>query len=500
MNDATETVTDATETLTDATETTLNDTTETVTDATETVTDATETTLNDATETVTDATETTLNDATETVTDATETTLNDATETVTDATEITLNDATETVTDAETVYIDVSGKNFAEVVDILVALGRCQEDAEVEADQFFVKTPELTNNESSVDITIAGPTKKRKRNEQGWKRNNAKACRNSGQPYLNSKGVLVPKKVFLHDEHHICRLHCNSRIVVGELKEIFEAFWGLGDHDEQNMFVATCIEQKPVGRHIVTSPTNKQPDNQNIDKAVELNTVEADNIMSTERVTKKIKKNNFHKDFSRKFSFIDINGVRVQVCKITFINTLQISDGRLHRIMVTQRANHGVGQFDRRGKHVKKVIPESQKELVRLHIASIPSEQSHYTRNRTTRKFLSYDLNLAELYRMYTKECKSKNVQPVKEWLYRDIFANEFNLSFKPNRMDTCKKCDVLNNKIMFEENMEAKHVMEAEKDIHLRKADLARKSLQKDEAYSKQIFTESDNENEDIT
>jgi len=167
--------------------------------------------------------------------------------------------------------------------------------------------------------------------------------------------------------------------------------------------------------------------------------------------------------------------------------------------MVTQRANHGIRQFDRRGKHVKKVIPESQKESVRLHIASIPSEQSHYTRNRTTRKFLSCDLNLAELYRMYTKECKSKDVPPVKEWLYRDIFANEFNLSFKPNRMDTCKKCDVLNNKILFEENMEAKRVMETEKDIHLRKADLARKSLQKDEAYSKQIFTESDNENEDI-
>jgi hypothetical protein len=42
----------------------------------------------------------------------------------------------------------------------------------------------------------------------------------------------------------------------------------------------------------------------------------------------------------------------------------------------------------------------------------------------------------------YVDKCKEKYITPVKEWQYRHMFNNKFNLSFHQPHSDTCKKCD----------------------------------------------------------
>ncbi|KAL1266717.1 hypothetical protein QQF64_002392 [Cirrhinus molitorella] len=56
------------------------------------------------------------------------------------------------------------------------------------------------------------------------------------------------------------------------------------------------------------------------------------------------------------------------------------------------------------------------------------------------REYLSPDLNLLRMYRLYKKNNPSSIA---KFWLYRDIFKQQ-NLSFGQPRSNTCAKCDAL--------------------------------------------------------
>jgi hypothetical protein len=87
--------------------------------------------------------------------------------------------------------------------------------------------------------------------------------------------------------------------------------------------------------------------------------------------------------------------------------------------------------LDGQGRHGgHKEIPEAVNEGIRNHITSFQPLPSHYSRKNTTKLYLPSDLNLAQMYRMYTEECK-KNGRPIAPLHhYRKIFCGEFNLSF----------------------------------------------------------------------
>ena len=48
------------------------------------------------------------------------------------------------------------------------------------------------------------------------------------------------------------------------------------------------------------------------------------------------------------------------------------------------------------------------------------------------------------MYAMYKEECEESGEPFASEWVYRNIFNTQFNISFKPPQKDTCKTCDVL--------------------------------------------------------
>ena len=102
-----------------------------------------------------------------------------------------------------------------------------------------------------------------------------------------------------------------------------------------------------------------------------------------------------------------------------------------------------------RHKNRPHAIPEDLKDKVRQHISSFPSRESHYSRqSNKNRKYLPDGLSIARMYQLYLEkhepDIQDGEKPKVKEWLYRKIFTEEFNIGFGYPRSDTCETCDLL--------------------------------------------------------
>ena len=84
-----------------------------------------------------------------------------------------------------------------------------------------------------------------------------------------------------------------------------------------------------------------------------------------------------------------------------------------------------------RSSPAKKQDTKGRVDFVKKHIGSFPTYTSHYFRSdNPNRKYLSSQLSLSKLYELYEYECASQSVEPVSEWVYRNVFNKQFNLSF----------------------------------------------------------------------
>jgi len=99
----------------------------------------------------------------------------------------------------------------------------------------------------------------------------------------------------------------------------------------------------------------------------------------------------------------------VKVCKTYFSNTLSILDRMIRT--VKEKMKNGFLDKDFRGKHKKqKSLDSNIKELIEKHIELFPTIKSHYLRKQTTRTYISGNLNVARMYRMYVECCKEQGI------------------------------------------------------------------------------------------
>lgn len=87
------------------------------------------------------------------------------------------------------------------------------------------------------------------------------------------------------------------------------------------------------------------------------------------------------------------------------------------------------------------------KENIREHIKQFPRRKSHYSRSSNRkREYLDEGLSISCMYRLYLDkyEPEAGRDPQAKEWLYRNIFNEEFNLTFGYPRSNTCEMCDLL--------------------------------------------------------
>lgn len=308
---------------------------------------------------------------------------------------------------------------------------------------FLESTPDSQNDNRS--------SRSRKRQRYEWKREAQKKARNFGQTYVTSKGKVVAEKKFSANFECKCRKKCANNIQEALRKTLFKNFWDMGSFQTQNAYLCGLVQQ--------TLPSNRRPRNSSRPPKQKIN----------------------HYRFQ-------VEGNSVIVCKTFFLNTLQISDGRLTRALNKVMLGKPAGSDDRGRRAPKnKTSVEQMNELLN-HINSFPSYQSHYTRaHNPNRRYLAENLNLRTMYNLYLEHCLQENLRPVKEATYRRTFNNSFNLHFHKPSKDTCSKCDSWKVKLEASQNEQERATIKQQHELHLRKAEAARESLKRDKLKAQQ-------------
>ena len=251
--------------------------------------------------------------------------------------------------------------------------------------------------------------RKRVRQEEHWKRKKRKLNKDRGAAYTTYVGQNKPAKKVANLTCR-CAYRCAEKVSECERERIFEEFYKLKSHDAQNKYLFGLIRRCTVKRP--SRSATKRQRSQTF----------AYHVRSSE-------------------------GKEVQVCKKSFCDLHAIGKRRVEGL--AEKLSAGVLiAGDSRGTHTNRphAVSEEAKERVREHITSFPRRQSHYSRSdNLKREYLDENLSIARMYSLYLKQYEADMEEPViKEWLYRKIFNEEFNLSFGYPRSDTCETCDLL--------------------------------------------------------
>ena len=138
-----------------------------------------------------------------------------------------------------------------------------------------------------------------------------------------------------------------------------------------------------------------------------------------------------------------------------------------------RKLENGTPQSDKRSKHVPHNKAKStDEERVCRFIEKFPTYESHYCRRDSSRKYLSPELNMTKMFKLYLEECKHNNHTAVSLYMFRHIFNTKFNLHFKQPKMDTCQTCDEFRAKITGLSNGPEKNELIEEHELNLRKAE----------------------------
>lgn len=254
--------------------------------------------------------------------------------------------------------------------------------------------------------------KKRRFDITRTKRYIEKQLRNRGKTYTTSSGKIIKEKPFVPQVACHCSHKCGENYPVGDQHKTFRKFYNTLDWQGKSLFIAD---------HIGVHPT----------------------------ATKKSRYNPIlplkDRNYSRDYYLDDESGKSVRVCKNFFMRVLQISSSKIQRAISKQIENR-IHPGDKRGKKApKNKSNESDVEFVVEFISSIPQYESHYTRKKSQKKYLSPGLTIKKLYIEYCSKCSDANRNRLSETMFRKIFNTRFNLSFKRPKKDTCKTCDSLN-------------------------------------------------------
>lgn len=193
-------------------------------------------------------------------------------------------------------------------------------------------------------------------------------------------------------------------------------------------------------------------------------------------VTQVPKKRTYTKSLSNRLvsRIYTISGKRV--CKNAYLKTLQINESRI-KLALDKQVNSDTfadGRGTLSGGRFA-ISPEKFKQI-QSHIESFPRYISHYCRQQTESKFLSSNLNLAKIFKLYEESHKF----PVSFSAYKKIFYENYNLRFKRPHKDTCLRCDIFFEKKKRATGETIREIEDAHM-AHLDKAKQLRDQMNKD-------------------
>lgn len=268
-----------------------------------------------------------------------------------------------------------------------------------------------------------------------------KSLRNSGQSYKTSKDKVVKAREMRPVPD--CKVKSCKRNELDEetRSEIFREYWNLQSFDLRVIYIANHVFKMPI---------------------------------KTKRITDR--GNTRERTCTLLYQF-EVHSVKKSVCKKCFLATLDENDGFVKRALANKSESlSGVTRPDRRGRHPSsRKFPEEILQCVQNHINKFPKYQSHYGRSHSSLLYLGADLTITKMHQLYLDDGNPK----VSLSYYSKEF-NKTNLKFKPPQVDTCVKCDLLNQSIKHASG-EAKEKLEEELKEHHEKSQGAYASKRKD-------------------
>ena len=274
----------------------------------------------------------------------------------------------------------------------------------------------------------------------------------AGKEYVSTKGTVIEGRHIGGDCR--CKQRCFEEINEEARMKIFEVYYSLKDDTAHDSFLFSCMKRTQPARRRV------RDDDQQSRRSCSIS------------------------------YFIKVNGEDRSICKVAFCNILGISRHKVEYLQGKMKNGKVTPGRSGRGKHDSRPnkTQEDTLTMVRNHITSIPKYMSHYSRHENpNRRYLSPELNISRLYVSYKQQCLEEGKTFVKEWKYRQVFNEEFNLAFGYPRSDTCKTCDGFKFKIAASQDDNEKAKMMAEWDIHKRHSEKAFTSLREDRDLAKQ-------------
>ena len=287
---------------------------------------------------------------------------------------------------------------------------------------------------------------------ESWGRNVEKSSHLKGRQYKKARGIsgsaTVPPKSVQPCNCNKCRYKCSENFSDDDREQMCKQFYELADYSRQKDFIIN---------HVMEMPTKTE-----------------------------VKNSQKHRQVSRAF-YLTNNGKRIRVCGNFFCKTLDLKIRSVQKYFIVHRGSIGLGSVvDGRGRHAPPNKTADWKlNLIRKHIESFPTMESHYCRADSTRLYLDAKLTISKMYAAFVPFFREnlpslvalangsvkQDVSVPSEKTYRTVFCCEYNLSFFVPRKDQCAVCarkdeirGDINKMNLYEEHLRQKNRAEAEK------------------------------------
>lgn len=241
-----------------------------------------------------------------------------------------------------------------------------------------------------------------------------------------------------------CRCNCGTKFSNAERASILESFNALPNHEAQNIALRGCVT-----------------------------------VINPQQVRRRPRQEDARQRQSFNYA-VTVATRTVPVCKAAFCGLHGVKETRLKKKVL----NFSDSIQDGRGKHGNHPKVDAEiRTKIREHISQFQPRESHYSRSKNERRsYLDSDLTVAKMHRMFIEE--HPDYSTVKDWLYRDIFNYEFNLSFGYPRSDICDKCEKMTADIKAAQaggDRNKAQQLITEHELHVRKADVFTVQMRED-------------------
>jgi hypothetical protein len=204
-----------------------------------------------------------------------------------------------------------------------------------------------------------------------------------------------------------CKRNCMAKILIEQQGMLIDHFNKLPTRNEQNAVLCGQIRLVPVAHHRIRKDTG------------------VPNNSSYKYVVPIVRDGGASEQF---------------VCHSAFISLYGITNRRVQTLKKSLLVK-GVAPVDMRGRHKNRphTTSDADRKNVIDHISSFVGRKAHYSRGQPSRLYLSENLNVVQMYKLFKEKYPNSKVSVD---IYRLIFNTQFNIAFGYPRSDTCSTCD----------------------------------------------------------